>query len=188
MNQRTRLFAELTWDNYRNDGDLPEQREVKDLDEAIKYGTQKGAAFFRTYEVTVLEQNGRKFTGEPENYSPNHYLSVSKLFTPAEVIKKCDDARSPELAALFKKIGMSGQLGQALAQPNPLVEQCKKDAPSERYLQLPYGRMVKLQPGDMAYDASGQKIWPPAAQPPAPAANGTPKPVLPKPSGRFKLK
>ena len=199
MSNQSKIFADFTWDNYRNDNDEPQRREIVDLDDASQYGTQGGAAFFTLSEADIIQANGKTFTAEAEDKPGKHYLKADKLYTPQQAITQLHrDAKNPGLGKVMAELSRHGMKkeAQALHQAllnNPLEEEFRKAPATTRYVKLPYSGFAKLGPEDCAYDSSGNKVWP---EHPAPAASIAPpeqlqtpqSPKLPKPSDRFKLK
>lgn len=194
MSEKKKLYATFTWDNYRNDGDEPQRREVTGPDEAVQYGTQARATFFTLSEVPVIEVGGRIFSGEMENVAGRHYLNADRLYSPAEVITELHKAaKAPGMGKLLKEMSRHGmkkealQIHQALTN-NPLEEEYRKEPATTRYVRLPYSGFAKLSAEDTAHDSSGQQLWPLPAPQPAPAATPAEPPKLQKPSDRPKLK
>ncbi len=191
MQEAKKLYAEFTWDNYRNDNDQPERREIKTLDDAVLYGLQKNATFFRTFEIETVEMGGKVFTGDPSNFSGRQFLNADRLYTPADVVKETKQSLgSPELGTLAAKLERNGlkqqadELRRAISQPHPIVKQAEGDLAETRYVRQPFSGFTRLETGDAAFDSTGIKVWPSVSMP-APVNAG---PKIPKPSDKFKLK
>lgn len=178
-------YAELVWDNYRNDGDVPEKHEIRNIDEAVAYATSRKAAFFRTFVIESIDTGSKTYTSEPGNFSGRHYVDAD-LYTPLQVISdiRGKDA-TKEMRALASRLEQSGMVkeaGELLAAFNdknpPIVQQALKDPAGTMYVRLPYKGFTRLEQGDAAYDSKGQRVWPPAP----------PLALPPKPGDRYKLK
>jgi hypothetical protein len=184
MTESKKLFAKFEWDDYRNDGDTNIVSEVHDLADAAKFGTQKRADFFTTYEIATVTVGGKTFSGDRDDKPGRHYLQQAKVYTAAEVLHETgatlarDAGRFDELLKELRGHGMSlpKDFDEAASRPNPLLEQCKTDGPDARYAKLRYKGFVRLEDGETAWDAKGKQLWP--VQPPAPRA---------KPTGEFDL-
>lgn len=178
-------YAELVWDNYRNDGDVPEKHEIKTLDEAVAYATSRKAAFFRTFVIESIQTESKTYTSEPGHFSGRHYVDAD-LYTPLQVINDIRGKEATkEMRAMAKRLeetGMQKEAGELLAAFNdknpPIVQQALKDPAGTMYVRLPYKGFTRLEAGDAAYDSTGKRVWPPAPHAPKP----------PNPGSRYKLK
>ena len=177
MTEDKKMFARFDCDDYRNDGDSSQTREVKDLADAAKVGTKLGADFFSTYTQAIVTVGGKTYTGDAEPQTGRHYLKQEKIYTPAEVIAgmtRDAAASAPEIdrvLASLKRHGMghiADEFTASAATEHATVTAARKEPDTARYAKLRWKGFVKLQDGETAWDAKGNQLWPATATPPAP--------------------
>ena len=136
MEPETKLYVLIT--NYRYDTLSPV--EINDEQEAMQCCLDSHGAFFRTYEVTIVELGGKQLKGEPENYSERCFVNVDRLYTIDDVISGFNQ----DLAEFSGKTDFNSRIEiEALQSVIQHFEEKRAVSPDACYIDEPGGR-----PGD----------------------------------------
>jgi hypothetical protein len=179
LQPETKLYAQFSG----LASELPSERPIKNVQEAVAYGTKHLASSFQTHKVTsVTLHDGEVLTGQPKNVSGTHYLGVRKILTAADIIAlheaKAEEYRtkveqdkaasaSPDFNASARRRWSNNQdllwryeagqdIYRAVPKSTPYINTIDDDGRM--------GNFVELNPIDMVYNKQGHQIWPqPAA-------------------------
>lgn len=174
----TKTFAQFKTSSNR----LGEALEIRDVQEAIDYGTRNGMGSFQTYEVTSVILNCKELTGSPENWSGTHYLCVDNLLTAADIAELFEKRIQQRKAAKGSGVDADGTpfndatWAEIHARKEVYFRNLYKDKPANAgFIRSCDGDgYTELAVDSKAYNKSGQQIWPKPA-PPTPSSKPKPR-------------